>query len=127
MTEDDYYPPDATTHVSLSPSASAGLASLIIGCTLLVAACIMMAFNVILFTRGLRGIPYGLALFAAVLGVVSVAAVGVVAVALGLRGWGFATRTRESAALTVAGSAAAAGGLIGWLIAGINLLIILLS
>jgi hypothetical protein len=128
MLEDEYLPPSATssTPVSLSRSTSAGLAALMIGCTLLISACVLMAFNVVLFRGGLGGIPRGLALFGAVLGVGSVALMGLVGVVLGLRGWS-ATQTGESRALGVGGTATASGGFVGWMIAGINLLIILLS
>ena len=126
MTEDDYLPPSSTTPVALSRSTGAGLSALLIGCSLLISACVLMAFNVLLFRGGMRGIPIGLAQFGAVLGIGSIAVLGLVAIVLGMRGWG-ATREGESKALSVAGTAAAIGGWVAWVIAGSNLLIILFS
>jgi hypothetical protein len=125
MTDDDYYPL-STTPVTLSRGTSAGIAALVIGCTLLVSACVLMAFNILLFGHGLRGIPVGLAKFGAVLGVGSVAVLGLVAVVLGFRSWG-ATQDGESQALGVAATAAGGAGFVAWGIAGTNLLIILFS
>ena len=127
--DDEYLPPSASAHatpISLSHGTAAGLAALLIGCALLISACVLMTFNVLLFRGGLRGIPMGLAQFGAVLGVGSVAALGLVAVVLGVRGWG-ATKEGESKALAVAGTGAAVGGWVAWMIAGVNLLIILFS
>lgn len=124
MSEDDYLPPSATTPLSLSPGTAAGLSGLLIGCTLLMSACVLMVFNVILFSRGLRGVPIGLAQLGGVLGVAGVALLGVLAVGFGLRSWGSAGRG-ESGVLGAAATAAGAVGLVAWLIAGIDLLFIL--
>lgn len=126
MSEDDYLPPGSATGVWPSRAAGAGLVALAVGCALLVSACVMMCFNVLLFRGGLGGIPRGLGLFAAFLGVGSVALMGLVAVISGARGWA-AVGEDEPKALSAGGTAAAAGGLVAWLIAGTNLLIILLS
>ncbi len=129
MTDDDYLPPSSstsTTPISLSPSTGAALSALLIGCALLISACVLMAFNVLLFRGGLRGIPIGLAQFGAVLGIGSIAVLGLVAIVLGIRGWA-AAREGESRAVGVAGTAAGIGGWVAWMIAGINLLIILFS
>jgi hypothetical protein len=125
MTEDDYLPP-STTSVSLSSGTAAGLAGLLIGCALVVSACVLMVFNVLLFGHGFRGIPVGLAQFGGVMGVPSVTLLGVLAVAFGLKSWGSA-RSGESGVLGAAATAASAAGLVAWLVAGINLLIILFS
>jgi len=124
MGEDDYGIP-ASGSVSLSPGTGWGLAGLLIGCTLLVSSCALMVFNVLLFSRGLWGIPRDLAQIGGVIGVAGVAALGVLAVAAGARGWSAAARRDESVALGVAGTAAGLVGLVGWLIAGIDLLAIL--
>jgi hypothetical protein len=125
MTDDEYYPL-STTPVTLSRSTSAGLPALVIGCALLISACVLMAFNILLFAHGPRGIPVTLGQFAAVLGVVSVAGLGLVAAVLGFRSWG-AARDGEPRALGVAATAAGAGGFVAWMIAGINLLFIVFS
>lgn len=124
MSEDEFLPPPTAATLSLSRSTSAGLAGLLIGCTLLVSACVLMVFNVILFSRGMRGVPEELARIGGVIGVLGVALLGALAVLLGLRSWGTARRG-ESRALGVAATAAGAAGLIAWLIAGIDLLMIL--
>ncbi len=124
MTEDEYMPPaSAANAVSFSASAGAGLAGLLIGCTLLISACALMVFNVLLFRGGLRGIPIDLARAGAVVGVLGVALLGVLAVVCGARSCG--VRRGESKALGVAATAAAVVGLVGWLIAGIDLIMIL--
>ena len=124
MTDDDYQPPGSNSF-SLSPGVSGGLAALLIGCTLLISACALMVFNVLLFSRGLRGIPRDAAQFGGVVGVVGVALFGLVAVGLGIHGWVAAAKRGEATALGIAGTAAALIGFVGWAIAGIDLLAIL--
>ena len=124
MTDDDFAPP-STSHVALSAGTGAGLAGLLIGCTLLVSACILMVFNVILFSLGMRGIPRDLAQLGGLIGAVGVAALGVFAVASGVRGWNAANRAGESNALGIAGTLAGAVGLVAWLIAAIDMLAIM--
>ena len=121
MTEDEYAIPGPGS-VSLSPAVGWGLAGLLIGCTLLLSACVLMVFNVLLFMRGMRGVPRDLAQVGGVIGVGGVALLGVLAVIFGYRGWSAASRREESGALGVAGCAAGAVGLVAWLIAGIDLL-----
>ena len=124
MSEEDYAIPTSGS-VSLSPGTGWGLGALLIGCTLLVSSCALMVFNVLLFARGLRGIPRDLAQLGGVIGVVGVALLGLLAVVFGLRGWAAAAHREESIALGVAGTAAGLVGLVAWLIAGIDLLAIL--
>jgi hypothetical protein len=122
---DDDYGADGATTVSLSAGAAGGLAGLLIGLALLVSACALMVFNVFLFGIGLRGIPIDIARIGGAIGVVGVAALGVVGVVVAIRAWSAAARNGESVALGGAGTAAAVVGLVGWLIAGIDLLAIL--
>ena len=125
MTDDDYEPPSSRRGVSLSAGASCGLAALLIGCALLVSSCVLMVFNIILFRGGLADIPLDLARLGGVLAVLGVAALGGLAIAFGVRGWNAASRAGESTAFGVAGTLAAVVGFVGWVIAGLDLLMIL--
>ena len=84
-----------------------------------------MVFNVMPFWRGLRGIPKDWAQFGGIIGVAGVAALGILSVVFGIRGWNAAAHRGESTALGVSGTLASIVGLIGWLITGIDLLAIL--
>jgi hypothetical protein len=106
-------------------SSAWGFSGLLIGCTLLLSACTLMVFNVILFRGGLFGIPAELARVAGIVGVAGVACLGLLAVGCGVRGWLTATGGRGAVAFGVAGTAAALAGLVAWLIAGADLLAIL--
>jgi hypothetical protein len=125
MTDDDSDPPSARGGVSLSPGTSWGLAALLIGCTLLISACALMVFNVILFRGGLGGIPRDLARLGGTIGVIGVAVMGLLSILFGARGWGAAARRGESVAFGVAGTLAAVVGFVAWAIAGFDLLAIL--
>lgn len=126
MTEDEYLPPGADRGLSLSAATGAGLAGLLIGCTLLLSACVLMVFNVLLFSRGLRGIPIDLARLGGAIGVLGVALLGLLAVVCGVKSWR-GGRTDESTLLGATATAAGVVGLIAWLIAGIDLMMILLQ
>jgi hypothetical protein len=122
---DDEYPFPETNQFSLSPGAAWGLGALLIGCSLLISACVLMVFNVILFNIGFRGIPKELAQIGGSIGAVSVSILGICSVWWGYRGWSAAVRREESTALGVAGTVAAVFGLVAWLIAALDLLAIL--
>ncbi len=113
--------------VHLPESVGWGLASLMIGCTLLPSACVLLAFNVVLFRTGFSNIPIGLAQAGAILGTAGVAALGIASVVFGVKSWSAAYARRESPAFGVAGTLASVVGLVAWLIAGIDLLMIVLS
>ncbi|HVL12003.1 MAG TPA: hypothetical protein VM529_05530 [Gemmata sp.] len=127
MTDDDFVPPSprGAGGVSLSAGVAWGLVALLIGCTLLISACALMVFNVILFRGGIAGIPRELAQIGGLVAVIGVAAFGVLAVVFGFRGWNAASRSGEPTAFGVAGTLAAVVGFVGWAIAGIDLLAIL--
>jgi len=108
-------------------AAQWGLASLLIGCTLLLAACVTLGFNVVLFHAGPRGIPTGLAFAGGLIGALVVAMLGLTSIMFGIRGWQHASAAGSSHALPIAGVAASAVGLVAWLIAAIDLMMILLA
>jgi len=102
-----------------------GLASLLIGCTLLVAACVVLVFNVLLFHGGPGGIPTLLAFAGGVIGTLAVSVLGLASLLFGMRGWQQAYAVGSSPALGVAGMAVSIAGLVAWLIAAIDLILIL--
>jgi drug/metabolite transporter (DMT)-like permease len=108
-------------------AAQWGLASLLIGCTLLVAACVLLVFNVLLFRGGPAGIPTGLALVGGLIGSLAVSILGLASLLFGIWGWRHAHVVGESPALGVAGVIASFAGLVAWLIAAIDLMMILFS
>jgi hypothetical protein len=119
---------DAHTHPpGFTSAAQWGLASLLIGCTLVVAGCVTLVFNVLLFRSGPAGIPTGLAFAGGLIGALAVSALGVASLVFGLLGWQRAYADRSSPALGVAGTGASIAGLVTWLIATIDLIVILYS
>ena len=126
MTDDDFVPPLAN-QLTLSAGTGWGLAGLLIGCTLLISACALLVFNVLLFIQGMRGVPRDLARLGGVIGVGGVVLLGACAVGFGLRGWSAANRVGESPALGVAGTVSGSVGLVAWIIAGTDLIFILFS
>lgn len=121
MSDDDFLPERGRS----SLGSAWGLAALLIGCTLLVSACVLMVFNILLFRGGLMGIPLDLARPAGLGAVLGVAAFGASSVWFGLRGWSESGRRGESQAFGVAGTGASLVGLVAWLVAGVDLLAIL--
>jgi hypothetical protein len=108
-------------------AAQWGLASVLVGCTLLVAACVLLVFNVLLFRAGPAGIQIGLAFAGALLGALAVSALGLASLLFGVRGVQQAYAEGSSPALAVAGLGASLAGLAAWLIAAIDLIAILYS
>jgi hypothetical protein len=104
-----------------------GLASVLLGCTVLVGSLVLLVFNILLFRGGAQGIPVPLAIAAGFIGVLGVVSLGVASVIFGIRGWYQAYAERSSAALGIAGVAVSIAGLMAFLIAGIDLILILLS
>jgi hypothetical protein len=122
--DDEYHFPEVNS-ISLSAGFGWGLAALLVGCCLLMSACTLMVFNILLFMKGLQGIPIELAQIGGVIGMVSVALLGICAAWWGFRGWSAAVRQGESTAMGVAGTVVAVVGLVAWLIAAIDLLAVL--
>jgi hypothetical protein len=116
-----------TPNTGFTNAAQWGLASLFIGCTLLLAACIILVFNVLLFRGGPAGIPVGLAFMGGLIGTAGLSALGLASFMFGVYGWRQAHMIGSSPALAVAGVFVSLAGLMAWLIAAIDLLMILLS
>jgi hypothetical protein len=108
-------------------AAQWGLASVLIGCTLLLAACVTLVFNVLLFRGGPAGIPTALAFAGGLIGTLVVSALGLASLLFGIRGWQLAYAARSTPVLPVAGAAVSFAGLVAWLIAAIDLMMILHS
>src|SRR5262245_14280849 len=68
-------------------AAQWGLASLLIGCTVLMAACVTLVFNVLLFRGGPAGIPTDLAFAGGLIGALVVSALGLAGLLFGVVGW----------------------------------------
>jgi hypothetical protein len=124
VSDDEYIPPGSTS-VSLSAGVAWGVAAMAVGCTLLLSACVLMVFNILLFTHGLFGIPRDWARIGGGIGVGGVAVLGLCAIGFGVKGWNAALRRGESTAFGVAGTIIALVGFVAWAVAGIDLLAIL--
>jgi FtsH-binding integral membrane protein len=126
MLDEDDLPRERVRPQAVS-AQSGGIVALVLGCTLLLAACILMVFNVLLFTSGLFGIPIEIAQIGALIGTMGVAVLGIAGISFGVRGWLAASRQQEPTAFGAAGTMAAIVGLIAWLIASTDLMLILFS
>jgi hypothetical protein len=102
-----------------------GLASLVIGSVIFLASPVLLAFNTILARGGSYGIPIGLAWTASMIGLIALFALAIASVAFGVRGWIMSRRQRQPVAFGVAGTLMSVAGLLSWLIAGIDLIIVL--
>jgi hypothetical protein len=116
-----------TPNTGFTNAAQWGLASLLIGCTLLIAGCVVLGFNVLLFRGGPAGIPALLAFAGGLIGTVVVTTLGLASVLFGLRSWQQAYAVGSCPAFGVAGVGASIAGLVTWLIASIDLIMILYS
>jgi hypothetical protein len=102
-----------------------GLASLVIGSVIFLASPVLLAFNTILARGGRYGMPMGLVWTASMVGLVALFALAITSVAFGVRGWIMSRRQRQPVAFGVAGTLMSVAGLLSWLIAGIDLIIVL--
>jgi hypothetical protein len=113
--DDDEYrpgPPASARNADLAR----GLGALLVGLALLISACVLEVFNVVLFRTGFGGIPRDLATLGGFVGCGAVALLGLFAVVQG-------ARARFGALAPLA----AGVDLVAWLIASINLMMILLG
>ncbi len=111
----------------LSAGQQWSLAALAIGSVIFVASPILLAFNTILANGNHYGIPMGLAWTASMIGWSAVVIVAFVNLGFGIYGWSQCRYTGHSVAFGVAGTIMSAAGALGWIIAGIDLIIVLAS
>jgi len=111
----------------LPDSAQWGFASLLIGGVLLLASCVLLVFNIIFWKAGRGGIPMVFAFAAGLIGVAGVFCLGIASLVFGIWGWQEAYANRHCPALAIAGTFISLVGLAAWLIAGIDLIMILHS
>ena len=102
-----------------------GLASLVIGSVIFLASPVLLAFNTLLAHGGRYGMPMGLVWTASIVGFVALLAVAIASIVFGVRGWMLSRRIREPLALGIAGTLMSIAALLSWLIAGIDLIIVL--
>jgi hypothetical protein len=102
-----------------------GLASLVIASVIFLASPVLLAFNTLLSHGGHYGMPMGLVWTASIVGFVFVLALTIASLVFGVRGWMLSRQMREPLALGVAGALMSVTALISWLIAGIDLIIVL--
>ncbi len=69
--------------------------------------------------------PMGLVWTASMVGLFALFALAITSVAFGVRGWIMSRRQRQPVAFGVAGTLMSVAGLLSWLIAGIDLIIVL--
>jgi hypothetical protein len=111
-------------------AAEWGLASLALGCTLMVMAPTMLVLNTLLFTGGaqrMRPTDVALARIGIFAGTGAVFLLGLAGLTFGVIGLGGALRHKQPAALGLGGTLASLVGLLLWGIAGANALIVILS
>lgn len=113
--DDDEFRPNAPLSARNADLAR-GLAALLIGLALFLGACVLEVFNVLLFRGGMGGIPRDLATIGGFVGCGAVALLGLFAVVRAFR-TGFGALAPLAAGV----------GLVAWLIASINLMMILLD
>lgn len=117
--------------VSLPSGLSAGaqwsLASLAIGSMIFVASPILLAFNTIFANGGRYGVPMGLAWTASMIGWSALLILALVSVGFGVYGWTQCRRYGDCVAFGVAGTVMSIAAALGWLIAGIDLIMVLAS
>jgi hypothetical protein len=104
-----------------------GLASLIIGAVLLLDSSIVLVFNTMLWRSGPAGLPIVPALAAALLGLAIVGSLAALGVAMGVRGLRRDGGDRPPSPLAIAGVATGVAAILLWLVAGIDLILILAS
>ena len=102
-----------------------GLASLVIGSVIFLASPVLLTFNTLLAHGGRFGMPMGLVWTASIIGLVVLMSLVIASVAFGIRGWLMSRRQRQPVAFGVAGTLMSVAGLLSWLIAGIDLIIVL--
>jgi hypothetical protein len=127
MTTDSMFDIGLAKGLTASERAQWGLASLLIGAVLIVAALTTLIFNVILWKSGPSGIPRFTALIGTVIGLVAVLGLASFGIAAGLKGRNRTAFDFPPSPLATAGVVTGSAAMILWLITGIDLLMILAS
>jgi hypothetical protein len=109
-----------------SERAQWGLASLLIGAVLILAALMTLIFNVLLWQSGHRPMPRMLALIGMVIGLVAVLGLAWFGISAGLKGRSRTPLHSPPSPLATAGVVTGSIALILWLLIGFDLLIIMI-
>jgi hypothetical protein len=104
-----------------------GVAAMAIGGMIFIASPILLAFNTILANGNRYGIPIGLAWTASMIGWSLVLILAFVSIGFGVYAWTLCRRSGHSIAIGVAGTVMSIAAALGWLIAGIDLILVLAS
>jgi hypothetical protein len=110
--------------VSASERAQWGLASLLIGSVLILAALVTLIFNVMLWQSGHRTMPRFLALIGMVLGYLVVLGLGCFGIGAGLKGRRAPVVDLPPSPLATAGVVTGCAAMTLWLMIGFDLLVI---
>jgi len=116
---------DKASEMVIRQTAELGLAALISGVTLFVAALIGLMFNVVFWYTGPVGVPMKLAYVGGVAGVVLVLGLSAASLYTGVRGIRLASTSGQPRGLTTWGTLMSAGALVLWIIVSIDLVMIL--
>ncbi|HZZ74085.1 MAG TPA: hypothetical protein VFE24_17665 [Pirellulales bacterium] len=117
------------THVSASIGSSLqwGFVSLVIGSVIFMASPVLLLFNTILAHGGRFGIPMGLAWTASMIGLTAILAVAIASLVFGILAWSRSRREQQCVALPVGSVLMNVAALISWIIAGVDLIVVLAS
>jgi hypothetical protein len=127
MTTDYLTDVGATKGATATERAEWGLASLMIGVVLILAAPVALIFNVVFWRSGPSGVPKVPAFVGAVLGLLVILGLAGFGIAAGLKGRHRAPDDSRPSPLATAGVVTGAAAMILWLVVGIDLLAILSS
>jgi hypothetical protein len=125
MNTDYYLDIGLTKDLMGSERAQWGLASLLIGAVLILAALMTLIFNVLLWQSGPRGMPRMAALIGTVIGLAAVLGLAGFGIVAGLKGRSRTPLNSPPSPLATAGVVTGSTALVLWLLIGFDLLLIL--